>query len=625
MGLEALCAVALHKGAGVSLREVKSSTSYRRKLTHYRSLLKKYPAGTDVGDALRHRIYFAGDIYAVFEKNALELIRDIEYPDPNRARTVPAYAETFALIHEVGDRIIWKAASMAPKEMRRNAKRWKKIGVRKQLNLFDMSIEEDMFAAMGMTPISEAFNRRERLKKQAYDECYPLPLYDEEEDDDVLGYGWFEAIQQQYSMASFLPHSMGERTPGGRPSCLGLAVLMCGVAYLTGARYHFCTTLQPVGDILYPCYAGIYQSLAVAVEEFDYFNLGGGLLSELQLAQQEYARLSQSFQDWHHSIVIDTDVGLFHMDPYMRRSRPFQNTDDGKEYTTVQFSSDALCKYTPALPGLATTMLELRDNKAWADNLEDSVKQAIQDLEQLRSDMKSLRAYDIQTITDSCPTIKRLCWIQQSARSLKRCKTRRHTLWRGLFGEIADDKNGRRAALKAEKQRYNRFLYDAEYRQERCNLLYVRYLKWLQHVAIGDLNRAYRQGTSHQWNEPAIEMMHPAFGLALTVLSNIRSWTKDETSGIDWLWIGNSQMFWHEAVSPLPDPQDLTNEDKVMLRYWNRHLSTMPRVPLHKRVAMKLELTKQLPGMEVPDDRGSQQPAGDDSGGGSSAAAEVPG
>lgn len=627
MSLETLCSVALHKGAGVSLKEVKASSSYRRKLTHYRTLLDRYPEQTDLGVALRSGIYnFAGDLYAMGEKGAQKEARKRSLGTPHN---VVVHAEDLALIHEVGDRIIWRAARMIPPDVAARAKHWQRLSTDQQFNILLLLFEEDIYKHNGMKSTDAQRVEQQAQINRAYDECFPLPL-DPSFDEERLpnGYNWFESTRVDYKLSYFLPHLMTSQARPDRPNCLGFAILMCGFAYLTGGRYHFCTTIEHVAETTDAVSVVGYTGLLEALREIGFSEEDDPTLFK-QLHDRAFAARAHlgAVLDWHHSLMMEFGDGLLHVDPYMDRWRKVHNVNPKERSTTAGAASDAVCKYSSVLPGITTVATDYGDIKRWGAFFINKLDEAVEHMRQFRKEADALTSFDIQSMVDGCPSIVALSYQIKGLHGLKRRHLPRITLWNNLFrldGDEVDERGKPRskAAIKRlEQERYQRFLEDPMYREERLRWFASRYIVAAYHMFSREVRDVTVPGP-YQHFEPALELTNPAFGIAMAVLSNLRSWTNDDTSGTILLNYSNSQMLWHEAVCPVPDPAKLSIRDRRILKYWNWHLKHTK--PLHKRVKMKVEITSTLPGMEVPDDRNTDT-TGDDTGGNSGASDEVPG
>ncbi|HVE80854.1 MAG TPA: hypothetical protein VNA68_01805 [Candidatus Dormibacteraeota bacterium] len=561
MSLEALCAMALHKGAGVSLREVKRSEAYQRELARERTLHIKHPLGTHRGGALRAEV-FGHLLNGVGEKTALRAIRNL--PD---CKTQPGGEES-ALITVVGQHLTNAAIQQLPDNIKETAATFgdKKADADLQISLLK-----------GLLYLRAQLGLDKREDQENAEGIFPP------------GLEWLGYLEEKRKIDRFLPYRYPSLAEDEFPTCLGMSALLMGFAKLTGARYMFCTVLEDKADEFYRYKVAVLEAILADLDFYPKSSAKTILRRALLQGLKVSRRLNQRISDWHHGLAIELCDGRWaYVDPYQSSFGVFGSEWNIPEIVRLQ------SKYGEVIPGLALTGYDGGLRKQWYSR---EYKKVLEALKQARSLQYNL-GDSVQRFTDmdnqfeelvsSHPEFDFLNRLIRDALKVRKLEPTAAVIFKLLFMYQLSSKKASRRGREEMTARYQSFWDNPADREEMLSELLVQF-HYYAYWRVAARNESYAAKNCIQ---PALEFSRPDHGLALATLSNLSSWTNQKLPATLLMEHSNSQMLWHEAMSPLPEISKLSAIDRVIVKDLALRMQRLP--VLHRRCQTKLATLAEL-------------------------------
>jgi hypothetical protein len=549
MSFDTVLQRALKEGTGVSLSTVKRSKIYREELERLRGLPNRHPVSTHRGIALRGGpLVFGHSLNLLGEKQALQEIRGLKHL---RESNFLALAKQESLIHVLGQRLISAAIeciSPTGAEMAQAFGRAK-------------TAEQQISLLKGLeTHINQA---RQKPK--------------EDKAIEPNKYHHFDYYFQAHKVEEFLPAQFKNLDEDDVPNCLGMSILLSAWARLAGAHFYFTTEIIQDSELESQYMLAVYDALLGLLSSLkgDEVKI---IRKRIKTHRQAFERSLQVTRDWHHGIAIQLLGGRwFYLDPYAELAELFPDEWRMKEVDRL------LRKYGDVVPGLS---IAAHDHHRQASIFERKFKEFTGYMGQAYAAKYKL-AVDpgIQTAADIvavAPEIQVLCRLlaRNTPVIRRRVKTEKlntaQLVYWLLYAWDFGFKETKLRPLPIVRRMSTRFKKYPAYRRKKLDDLVAQFA---EHIRL-------RAKDYKDFIHPALDIGRPETTIGLTVLSNLASWIDDDLPGTLLLEHGNGQMFWHEALSPLPETEKLSEKARSALAYGEMVLKHLPK---HRRTILKIE------------------------------------
>jgi len=551
MSFESLIDSALKEGAGVSLRKVKRSRKYKKRVKRKMELPRRFGPKTHRGIALREGSPIFGGLLNINFFNERIAFKELKGLPGSISKK---HLKREALIEELGEQLIEAATAQLSPESLAMAAEYRKAK--------DTTLQTALLKGLN-TMVSFAVDERNKHRTDEDDSLIPI------------GYDWVTTFFKQQNPSEFLPKQFGELSKAEMPNCLGMSILLAAWATVAGARFLYATEIINHRREEHRFLLAAYKTLLALLD-----GLGGKEVKEMRKAIQRNIKHVQGWQvftrDWHHGIAIELKDGQwFFLDPYTGHAQVFPERWKMKEVGRI------LKKYEEVVPGLS---LVADDHSVQRKNLEVALDMLLDYVAKAEAAKYKLGIDPGNDCTMAdflaiAPELEQLTdlLIENNPEWPRPSLPPYHLLaWILLAWEQKDGKTVNRPREKALRHK-DRLKTDPKFRRRKLDGLIAEFCRHTQ----SRVN--YVRGKQIH---PAIEFGNPAFTIGLTVLSNLSSWTEIKVPGTLLLEHGNSQMLWHEAVSPIPKLGSLSRREKKLIEL-GYHVASL--VPQHDRTKLKVQ------------------------------------
>ncbi len=382
----------------------------------------------------------------------------------------------------------------------------------------------------------------------------------------------------RYDPADSLPLNFGSES--ATPNCLGTAMLLCGFAMQTGAKYFLCSYLEHRATE--PNLSSILDAHKAIklMDEYGIHTSQKGVSeaeAELPIALEKWS--NERLEDFHYALIIQLADGIWMMvDPYQKTAARLPAAfgmdeassvldiysdlypgmtiicdDGGKLHQTLK-TVDALHEEAHiravnlmapfnTLPLQPAIVVDFKDSEVWEHSLSRQVYYP-----------------DYFDFSDLLHDTDDALWFETLMRLVPQCKDIGYD--RHLVREVVDDVIRKYVEIAETVspqawEEQNSDFYDAileEVGKKYAIKSFADILAEAHTHLMGIASWVTDPILEGIWSgleypHPVIEVMNPAFGLALALLNQLRCWTVNDVSGNVLLCYGASQQYWHEAAS----------------------------------------------------------------------------
>jgi hypothetical protein len=579
--------MAYEKGCGVKIDSVLKSGRYHRLVNRYRISPQKYCAEGEYAAVSMGLWQFSVGV------NSLGLATTRSMNATRVTRT--ADPEITALIELLGRKIIKTAANAIPAELAELSRKWHQLdAAAQQAALQDASkVMQKLYGnrvnwtkRLPPTFVISGEEVTSWLSDLSWIHEDNIQYEVEETSSGKILKVWeifedvFNDTKVRYDPEDSLPLIFVSDT--STPNCLGTAMLLCGFAAQTGANYFLCSYLEhrstqanlcaildPHNDIQIMNEIGIPTSpegVAEVKEELP------GVLDQWSKVQLE---------DFHYALIIQlADGNWMLVDPYQKTAAIMPAAYGMDEASTI------LKIYSELYPGMTILCNDGGKLHETLQTVDDLRKQAhvraanliapfntLPVAQNTASDFRDAELWkheisrqvffpDYYDFSDLLIETDDALWFEALLRKLPQCRDIGYD--RSLLREIVDDVYRKfieiavaeKVESKAWKEQSSDF-YDAILEDEGKKYALESFESILGEAHSGMMSivgwvtdpiiESIWGGL--EYPHPIVEVMNPAFGLALALLNQLRCWTVNDVSGNVLLCYGASQQYWHEAAS----------------------------------------------------------------------------
>ncbi len=403
-------------------------------------------------------------------------------------------------------------------------------------------------------------------------------------------YLWLDTLMDELGYRRSLPRNLATNQLDGKGlNCLGMGVLLCGFARLSGAKYLLSRHIEHYGQARWEFEGKCASRLLKATKEIG-FVPQTIKIRELKHTIETAQTIPEQIADFHYSVVIQLADGSWLMlDPYQRNVAPLAETYG------IDQAVDQLERYRDALPGLTLIRSDQGTNRRWLSETLGvveagitacgSVLQLLQ--ESVYEPVNMERLVDRQGLPKFLPVHsyrEDLDWLMYLLEGTEPGLWLMEQLYEldALGGNynvsdwpvslVLDVERARPRNVDPEEDlkllmaggipawmgnsfdiQHEAFLHHEPTRLAQQNGLaglFIEIARDLWETRLNDF------GT--QFAHPVIEVMLPEYNLALAVVNQVRCWTDNAVSGSVFLEYSSSPMYWHDAVDLAGDrlPED---------------------------------------------------------------------
>jgi hypothetical protein len=552
IALEAALSQAFVEGTGTTLEAVERTRSFRTRQKRRDQLERVYEPNTHRGAVLRlgpsvPGMSFAVDGERVSARQIVKFGRSVSYS--------PVKSRVDALVEELGERLIRCARTALSPEALEMAKLCRETK--------DASLQIQILGGMvEMARINRDARRREG------------PDYTPSQAHSTL-----DAAFEEHELKEFLPYSFSLLAPHEIPNCLGSAIILAAWAREAGFKFYFGTEILN----------GLEPFLRFRIEAFNLLlgTLEGITSQEVRAVRQmlKRARLTDQViliasRDWHHNVVVQLrDKRWYLLDPLSNIGQVLPAEWQVGEADRV------LTKYGEVAPGLIVNVNDGGIGRQKLNQYIEAFTAALGIAQQARLKLSDLgSAYMMDDLLERVPELSLLCnLITSDLEDMPEGEHRDHrwALACIMFAWVYKGDTKPTRPEWSNKQQIDRYRKSPAQRKKKWGDLSGQF-------ALTIMSKFLR---ADDLMDSAMELGNPDYMIGITVLSNLMSWTGNTAAATLLLECSNSQMFWHEALSPIPD---LAQTDHTALSIIKLSNSAFRQIPTHPRVAHKLPIVTEL-------------------------------
>jgi len=588
-----LITTAFQQGCDVPLQNIQKSRRFRaaqRRFSRAPREFRQAGEGSIVDLGLWE---FATAVNSLGETNALAMTATL--------RQQPADPKVMALVESLGEQLIRTSKPGLPASATDAAHKWGTLAAEEQIKLAFAVSKTLRTSAFAPTKVLEdeptltitGDEVDEWLEDTTWNDqdCDRYELTGTSDDRILKIWGNTDPdrrprLGRDYRAEESLPRSFNLTTPTPeRPNCLGLAIVLCAFAELTGSEYLLCSHLEHRASQPTLWSALLGSSDARRMHELD-IPLGDAF--EQQVKRDTMRDLNKwsadEFNDFHYCLVIQlNDQRWLMIDPFQKTVavladvygidqakatlRRYANlypgmtvlADDGGLMTAAVAKLETLTAESsrrtesimaplydvPFSPQMMTQLLDAKvasgDQKRTGYWLPDYISycELLQGTEDSLWFETEVRGNDgWADCPDNFPVLP---FMAEQASSIGIAQTTMGEQLFAKFGKIYQDD-----LIASSMEDWNPHDYTAK------TLKIFTLFDNMLAERIDKLHAAIWSGLDYA--HPVIELMNPRFGLALALLNQLSCWTNSKLDGSVLLDYGSSQQYWHEAVDLVDDP-----------------------------------------------------------------------
>jgi hypothetical protein len=386
------------------------------------------------------------------------------------------------------------------------------------------------------------------------------------------------------------------------PNCLGTAMLLCGFAEQTGAKYFLCSYLEHRVSqanlhaiMVGPKEIGIMEYLGIPTSP-------EGVAEEWAELPKALAKWSKKLlEDFHYALVIQlVDGNWMLVDPYQKTAAVLTAAYGMDEATSI------LEIYRDLYPGMSILCDDggkLRDTIQYVEDIrhEAHVRAAnmlapfntIPVPHYIAADFQNAKYWNHRAVhtmfvpdyfdfADLLTETDDVLWFESLMRWMPQFHEfeYRHHLVRATVDDVVRGYVETASKVSDEVWKaHNTDIYDGVLEDEgkqygtssfeeilcEAHTVLLSIAGWVTDPIIESIWGGF------DYPHPVIEVMNPTFGLGLALLNQLRCWTVNDLSGTVLLCYGASQQYWHEAAGTVTEDSEQVRHIEDLVRMLPHH------------------------------------------------------